>query len=75
MQWGPEEPDVVFLCGQDFGGELEGITKAEKYESDSRFIHYTKQDFMGEFMRPLSKWQLSLLDLPVSTSEKVPPLH
>jgi hypothetical protein len=34
---------VVFLFGQKFCGELEGLTKAEKYEIDAHFLQYNKQ--------------------------------
>jgi hypothetical protein len=30
MRWDAEGPDAVFLFGQDFCGELEGLTKEEK---------------------------------------------
>jgi hypothetical protein len=30
MRWDVEGQDVVFLFGQEFCGELEGLTKAEK---------------------------------------------
>jgi hypothetical protein len=45
MRWDAEGPDAVFLFGQEFCGELEGLTKAEKYESDARYLQYNKQGF------------------------------
>jgi hypothetical protein len=36
IRYDAEGPDAVFLCGQDFCGKLEGLTKSEKYESDAR---------------------------------------
>jgi hypothetical protein len=44
MLW-DAEPDGVFLFGQEFCGELEGLTKAEKYESDAHYLQYNKQGF------------------------------
>jgi hypothetical protein len=45
MLWDAEGPEVVFLFGQEFCGELEGLTKAEKYESDARYLQYNEQGF------------------------------
>jgi hypothetical protein len=43
MRWDAEGPDAVFLFGQEFCGELEGLTKAEKYEIDARYLQYNEQ--------------------------------
>jgi hypothetical protein len=45
MPWDAEGPDSVFLFGRDFCGELEGLTKTEKYESDARYLQYNNQGF------------------------------
>jgi hypothetical protein len=44
-RWDAEGPDAVFLFGQEFCGELQRFTKAEKYESDARYLQYNKQGF------------------------------
>jgi hypothetical protein len=43
--WETEGQDAVFLFGQEFCGELEGLTKAEKYENDARYLQSNKQGF------------------------------
>jgi hypothetical protein len=60
-----EGQDAVFLFGQEFCGELEELTKGEKYESNPHYI----KDFINESTRPFPKFLLSLLDFPVSASE------
>jgi hypothetical protein len=53
--WEAEGPDAVFLFRQEFCGELEGLTKAEKYESDARCLNYNNQGFYKRVDEPLPK--------------------